>query len=119
MSTVSQGRPNPGHEPGRRDAPHCEPGPDLGLAGVQRSFDWILFQSSSSLSSGQLKVWEGSTLAWSEFRTSRPRRQDGCGASGVRDRARYSGARNSWVARAGSPRLQNPPYRRSAPAPPS
>ncbi len=30
-----------------------------------------------------------------------------------------SRALNSWVARAGSPRPQNPPYRRSAPAPPS
>jgi hypothetical protein len=39
--------------------------------------------------------------------------------SGLLTAGRYVRALTSWVARAGSPRLQNPPYRRSAPAPPS
>ena len=42
------GKARPRHEPGRRDAPQRQPGPDLWFPGPQRSFDRILFQLSSS-----------------------------------------------------------------------
>ena len=41
-------KPRPRQEPGSRDAPQRQPGPELGFAGTQRSLDRILFQVSSS-----------------------------------------------------------------------
>ena len=42
------GKSGPGHEPRCRNAAEREPGADLRLAGLERPFDWIFFQVTSS-----------------------------------------------------------------------